>query len=99
MTFDEWWKDKTAATGELRDFGRKRKAYEVCWLAAQAQCAAGPWQDIKDAPKDGTEVLLGCNYAGGWCETVGGCRDGQWDDDAGSRLPWTHFAPLRDGGA
>lgn len=99
MTFDEWWKDKTAATGELRDFGRKRKAYEVCWHAAQAQCAAGPWRPIAEYPKTEHELyLVKMANTSCWC-VYWDAENEEWyaeDQESRFRNSPTHFAPLRE---
>ena len=97
MKFKEWWQKKLAEMHDSRGAFLKNEAFDLkgveaiaeeAWLNAQVQ-----WLDIKDAPKDGSYLLLGrFNYRGKW-QSV----NGRWfskeqilddwdfqDDDEGS---------------
>jgi hypothetical protein len=73
------------------------------WQVPTAKAGGKPmsaWQPIETAPKDGTELLLHCEYGslvlGAWqeWEEVTGPKEGWLDNGEGFTLTPTHWMPL-----
>jgi len=65
------------------------------WRAWQAAQAVQPgWRTIESAPKDGTEIFLGCKDGSMTCATYSK-RDKRWHGDIHDPCEWaTHWMPL-----
>jgi hypothetical protein len=54
MTFDAWYEDFRKREPAIRP----SDDWAHCWAIAQSACAAGPWEAIEGAPKDGKKFLV-----------------------------------------